>query len=65
MPTGDYSGVTIKTWLFYLHMASIWGLPYKLFVCFMGLVITMLSVTGIYIWLKKLRVVRFNRKVLV
>ena len=29
MPTGDYSGVTINTWLFYLHMASIWGLPYK------------------------------------
>jgi uncharacterized iron-regulated membrane protein len=39
-------------------MAKIWGLPYKIFVCFMGLVITMLSVTGVYIWGKKHRVAK-------
>jgi uncharacterized iron-regulated membrane protein len=39
-----------------LHMARIFGLPMKIFVCVMGLVITMLSVTGVYIWLKKRRV---------
>jgi uncharacterized iron-regulated membrane protein len=27
----------------------------KIFVCMMGLVITMLSVTGVYIWFKKRR----------
>jgi uncharacterized iron-regulated membrane protein len=50
---GDYSGLTIKSWLFSLHMAQIWGMPYKVFVCVMGLVTTMLSVTGVYIWWKK------------
>jgi uncharacterized iron-regulated membrane protein len=50
---GEYSGFTIKTWLFSLHMAAIWGLPYKIIVCVMGLVITILSTTGVYIWLNK------------
>ncbi|MBK8815587.1 MAG: PepSY domain-containing protein [Methylococcaceae bacterium] len=60
--TGELSGVTVQYWLMALHMASSWGLPYKLFVCFMGLVITMLSVTGIYIWYKKNRAARLKRK---
>jgi uncharacterized iron-regulated membrane protein len=55
LPSGEYSGLTINTWLAFLHMATIWGLPYKLFVCFMGLVITLLSVTGVNIWWKKRR----------
>ncbi|NOU23269.1 MAG: PepSY domain-containing protein [Methyloglobulus sp.] len=65
LPSGEYSGLTINTWLAFLHMATIWGLPYKLFVCFMGLMITMLSVTGVYIWLRKHRVARLKPKVLV
>jgi uncharacterized iron-regulated membrane protein len=36
-----------------LHTAAIWGLPYQVVVCVMGLVITMLSLTGVYIWWKK------------
>ncbi len=62
LPTGEYSGLTLQYWLWTLHMARIWGLPYKLFVCFMGLVTTMLSVTGIYIWYKKHRAARLKRK---
>lgn len=60
--TGELSGVLVQYWLIVLHMASVWGLPYKLFVCFMGLVITMFSVTGIYIWYKKNRAARLKRK---
>jgi uncharacterized iron-regulated membrane protein len=52
---GDYSGLTIKVWLESLHKASTWRFPHKNFVCVMGLVITMLSVTGVYIWWKKHR----------
>jgi uncharacterized iron-regulated membrane protein len=55
LPTGQYSGNTITTWLMALHMANVWGLPYKIFVCVLGLVIVMLSVTGVLIWLKKRR----------
>jgi len=53
LPSGQYSGYTLTIWLQILHMAKIWGLPYKVFVCLLGLVLTMLSITGIYIWFKK------------
>ncbi len=53
LPTGQYSGNTITSWLLALHTANVWGLPYKIFVCVLGLVIVMLSVTGVLIWLKK------------
>lgn len=55
LPSGEYSGVTVGSWLLALHFAWIWGLPYKIFVCLMGLVIAMLSVTGVYIWWRKHR----------
>lgn len=55
MPTGQASGLTVTMWLSSLHMAGIWGLPYKIFVCLMGLVVAMLSMTGVYIWWKKRR----------
>jgi len=53
IPTGDRLGNTITTWLSGLHMADVFGLPYKIFVCVLGLAIAMLSVTGVYIWWKK------------
>jgi uncharacterized iron-regulated membrane protein len=34
-------------------MANVFGLPYRIFVFIAGIVITMLSVTGVYIWWKK------------
>jgi uncharacterized iron-regulated membrane protein len=61
LPTGQKAGDTITNCLQILHMARIWGLPYKIFVCLMGLVVTLLSVTGIYIWWKK-RQARFISK---
>lgn len=55
LPTGQYNGNTITSWLLALHTANIWGMPYKIFVCVLGLTIVMLSVTGVLIWLKKRR----------
>jgi len=55
LPTGQYGGNTITSWLLALHTANIWGLPYRIFVCVLGLAIVMLSVTGVLIWLKKRR----------
>nr|WP_253203921.1 PepSY-associated TM helix domain-containing protein [Methylosinus sp. KRF6] len=34
-------------------MARVFDLPYRIFVCILGLVIAMLSGTGVYIWWKK------------
>ena len=53
LPVGEHSGNTVTAWLRALHMADVFGLPYRIFVCVLGLVITMLSVTGVYIWSKK------------
>jgi uncharacterized iron-regulated membrane protein len=53
LPTGHRSGTTLTTWLVELHTANLFGFPYRVFVCAMGLVVAMLSVTGVYIWWKK------------
>ncbi len=51
----EKTGDVISRWLYMLHMAAVFGLPMKIFVCVMGLVITALSVTGVYIWWEKRR----------
>jgi uncharacterized iron-regulated membrane protein len=53
LPTGQYNGNTVTTWLASFHMADVFGLPYRLFVCSLGFVVAMLSATGAYIWWKK------------
>ncbi|HET6375762.1 MAG TPA: PepSY-associated TM helix domain-containing protein, partial [Methylocella sp.] len=55
LPTGQYAGNTVTSWLYALHMANVFGLPWRIFVCVMGLAVAMLSVTGVYIWWKKRR----------
>jgi len=52
----------VDRWLVALHVAGVFGLPYKIFVCVLGLVITMLSATGVYIWWKKRKARRFRKK---
>ncbi|WP_347257381.1 PepSY-associated TM helix domain-containing protein [Methylocaldum sp.] len=65
LPTGQYAGNTVTTWLFALHKAAVFGLPYRIFVCLLGLAIVMLSVTGVVIWLRKRRARRRRRTVAV
>jgi uncharacterized iron-regulated membrane protein len=62
LPSGQRSGNTVTSWLAALHMADVFGLPYRIFVCVLGLVITMLSVTGVYIWWRKRRARRASRR---
>jgi uncharacterized iron-regulated membrane protein len=61
LPTGQRNGTTVTSWLAALHMADVFGLPYRIFVCILGLLITMLSVTGVYIWWKKRRARQFSK----
>ena len=37
LPTGHRGGVTLTTWLIELHTANLFGLPYRIFVCALGL----------------------------
>jgi uncharacterized iron-regulated membrane protein len=53
LPTGHKAGNTLTTWIAALHMADVFGLPYRIFVCVMGAAVAALSVTGVYIWWKK------------
>ncbi|ARN80766.1 PepSY-associated TM helix domain-containing protein [Methylocystis bryophila] len=50
-----HSGETLTAWLRALHMARdpVDYLPYRIFVCVLGLIVVMLSVTGVYVWWKK------------
>jgi uncharacterized iron-regulated membrane protein len=52
-PTGQTPGDTITSWLYALHFASIGGLPYRLLVAAIGLLVALLSATGVWIWLRK------------
>lgn len=53
LPTGEASGNTVTEWLLALHTIRVWGLPMQIFVCLMGMAVTGLSITGVYIWWKK------------
>ncbi|MGO9430864.1 PepSY-associated TM helix domain-containing protein [Rhodoblastus sp.] len=50
-----HAGDTVSNWLFALHLVQnpVDYLAYRIFVAVLGIVIVMLSVTGVYIWWKK------------
>jgi uncharacterized iron-regulated membrane protein len=64
LPTGKAAGDTITTWITSLHRAQTWGLPYRLFVTALGLIVAMLSMTGVYVWWakRKGRLLSVNRQ---
>lgn len=53
LPSGKAAGDTVTSWLYALHFAAVWGLPFRIFVTLMGLAVAMLSITGVYIWWRK------------
>lgn len=55
LPTGKAAGDTVTSWILALHMAALWGWPMQLFVCLVGLVVAVLSVTGVVIWWQRRR----------
>ena len=56
LPSGEHTGNTISNWLWALHYGDVYGLrSYRAFVCVLGVLIVMLSVTGAYVWWMKRR----------
>jgi uncharacterized iron-regulated membrane protein len=51
--TGISAGNTITSWLYGLHFASVWGTWYRIFVSVMGMAVAVLSLTGVWVWLRK------------
>jgi uncharacterized iron-regulated membrane protein len=62
-PTGEHAGNTVESWLYALHMARVFGMPYRVLVCVLGLVLGAITVTGIYLWYRK-RAARRNYRIL-
>jgi uncharacterized iron-regulated membrane protein len=52
-PTGLAAGDSITSWLYALHFASVGGITYRLVVAVTGLLVVVLSVTGVWIWFRK------------
>ncbi|WP_027469605.1 PepSY-associated TM helix domain-containing protein [Deefgea rivuli] len=53
LPSSIAAGDTITSWLYALHMAKVWGMPYRIFVCILGLMVAALTATGLILWWKK------------
>jgi len=53
-PLHERGGNLVGLWLRALHFADLRDSPlYRLLVCVLGLVVAALSITGVYIWLRK------------
>ncbi|MBS0380508.1 MAG: PepSY domain-containing protein [Proteobacteria bacterium] len=62
IPRGEHSGNTAETWLRALHFADVHNsTAYRVFVGTVGIVVVMLSITGIYLWWKKRRARHWGR----
>ncbi|WP_206241893.1 PepSY-associated TM helix domain-containing protein [Novosphingobium terrae] len=48
-------------WIVSLHMASVWGVAWKIVTSLIGIMVTMLSITGVVIWMKKRSARAFHR----
>lgn len=54
-PIGKTGADRFMTWITLLHMAEVWGLPFRILVSALGLGVTALSITGVMIWARKRR----------
>ncbi len=53
VPTGRGAGDTFTTWLHGIHFADVGGLPFRVFMAGAGIAICWLTMTGVWIWLRK------------
>jgi uncharacterized iron-regulated membrane protein len=53
---GENAGVTFTNWVSAIHTRTIGGTAMQIVVGIMGVVIAMLSITGVYVWWKKRKV---------
>jgi uncharacterized iron-regulated membrane protein len=53
LPTGERAANSFTTWIYELHKANVFGLPYRIVVSLVGVSVALLSVTGVYVWWTK------------
>jgi uncharacterized iron-regulated membrane protein len=57
-PTGIATGNTLASWLFALHMGTVGGTAYRVAVVLIGIAVSALSLSGVWIWWRKRSVKR-------
>lgn len=60
-PSTGKPGDRVTAWIMSLHTADVFGWPYRVLVSIVGVMVAMLSVTGVLIWSKKRRAARLKR----
>lgn len=53
IPTKKASGDTLVEWLEGLHKGSIWGLPHRIVLAFLGVITVLFALSGFYLWWKR------------
>ncbi len=53
LPDTDSIGDVVHRWITWLHTARVFGLPMQIAICITGLIVVILSITGMTIWLRK------------
>lgn len=52
-PVPDNAADAVSAWLDMLHLAQVFGLPYRILVSATGMLVVVLSVTGVLVWTRK------------
>jgi uncharacterized iron-regulated membrane protein len=55
IPTGERAGNTFTSWIIALHVASVFGRPWQIAVSLLGVLVVVITVTGVLIWWRKQR----------
>lgn len=53
VPRGQNGANTFTEWISAIHMVSVWGLSWRIATAILGLMVTMLSLTGVLLWSRK------------
>ena len=55
LPRGQRAANTITSWLIALHVTAIMGRPWQIAVSLFGMLVAVITVTGVLIWWRKRR----------
>ncbi len=53
LPTGQRAGNTVTSWINAMHVTAIWGLPWQIAVAVLGILIVIVTITGVLVWWRK------------
>ena len=55
VPTGQRAANTFTSWIIALHVTSVFGRPWQIAVSLIGILVVVITVTGVLIWWRKRR----------